>query len=360
MRHTTFSATAFALSLLCFGCDSSSSEEDGATDEQGPATEWLIVLNKSDNTASIIDRNTGETLRSIATGLEPHEVAVSPDRRLAVIGNYGNREVPGNTLTVVSLPELEVVSVIDLGTHTRPHGIQWIRDSGHLIVTTEGSKHVLVVHVPSGETMQGWHTGQEVAHMVATTPDFRLAFVPNIGSDNVTVIDLEGDSVIRHIPTGKGAEGIAMSPDGREVWITNRSDDNISIINTETLEVVATLVCPAFPIRATFSPDGEQVLVSNARSGDVAVFNARGRSLIGRVSLQAAGVLEKDGERYFADRFEGSSIPIGLAVSPDGHYAYVANTNADVVSEIDLKTLEVTRHFKTGTQPDGIAFLRLD
>ena len=56
--------------------------------------------------------------------------------------------------------------------------------------------------------------------MVVSTPDGARAFVANIGSGSVTVV--EGRKAIRQIPTGKGAEGIAITPDGREVWVVNR------------------------------------------------------------------------------------------------------------------------------------------
>ena len=53
----------------------------------------LLVLNKSDNTVSLINVATKTSVATIPTGAGPHEVAVSPNGKLAVIANYGTQQV---------------------------------------------------------------------------------------------------------------------------------------------------------------------------------------------------------------------------------------------------------------------------
>jgi YVTN family beta-propeller protein len=48
-------------------------------------------------------------------------------------------------------------------------------------------------------------------------------------------------------------------------------------------------------------------------------------------------------------------VPVGLLIAPDGRRAWVASTNADVVSELDLATLAVVRRLTAGKEPDGLA-----
>ena len=83
----------------------------------------LLVTNKSGNTLSIIDPATGQELKRLDTGPSPHEVAVTPDGRLAFVANYG-----ANSLTVVDVPEQTVVGLVDLGEHSRPHGLVVSKD----------------------------------------------------------------------------------------------------------------------------------------------------------------------------------------------------------------------------------------
>lgn len=340
--------TLLALGLMLFGCGE---DPDAIVDQVGV----LVVLNKSDDTAYLLNRETGERYASIPTGYQPHEVAISPDGRTAVVTNYGTRDEPGNTLTVIDIARAERVKDINLLEYTMPHGIQFLEDN-RVIVTTEGNQTVVLVNLESEEIEHVFMTEQEISHMVAVTPDRERAFVPNIGSGTVTVLDLETGMVEAHIETGEGAEGIAISPDGSEVWVTNRGANTVSIIDARTLDVIFEVPSAEFPIRAAFSPDGQHVLVTNARSGDVTVFDAEGRLRVGVIRLDDIGELVADEERYFTDEFEESPVPIGVTIGPDNRTAYVANTAADVVAVVDLISLEVLDTYPTGEQPDGIAW----
>ncbi|MEK9136515.1 MAG: cytochrome D1 domain-containing protein [Bacteroidota bacterium] len=318
-------------------------------------TGTLIVLNKSDNTAMLIDRASGAARAMVPTGKVPHEVAVSPDGNWAVVSNYGSREVPGNTLTVIDIRKGSKRKGIDLGEYHRPHGLAWLKEGSRLLVTVESEKSLLVVDVDSGKVVKAIRTDQDVSHMVVGTADDRRAFVANIGSGSVTVIDLERDSVIKSIPTGAGAEGIALSPDGKELWVTNRDGNNVSVIDTKTLAVVDSLHSESFPIRVKFTPEGEYALVSNARSGNVTVFDVKQRKEIKKISFEVEAVSEAQ-QRLFGDRFNKSPIPIGIVIPPDGKLAYVANSNADVIAVVDLSMWKVTGWIKVGREPDGLGF----
>ncbi|MFQ5877580.1 MAG: cytochrome D1 domain-containing protein [Acidobacteriota bacterium] len=313
----------------------------------------LVVLNKSAATASLIDLDSNEVVATVPTGTAPHEVAVSPDGRLAVASNYGRRD-PGSTLTVIDVPAARAVRTIDLGEYRRPHGIQWLPDGRHVVVTAEENRALLTVDVESGRVVSATETRQRLSHMVVVTPDGSRAFVANIGSGSVTVIDLRSGSRVDDIPTGDGAEGIAITPDGKEVWITNREADTVTVLDASSLEVVKELESKSFPIRAGVTPDGRHVLVSNARSGDVAVFDAAGKREVRRIVMKlSAG--ETEG-RLFGESFGESSVPIGILIRPDGRRAYVAHANADVVSVVDLDSWKVVGELKPGREPDGLGY----
>lgn len=322
--------------------------------EKGQQEGVIIVASKSGDDVFFIDRTSGETLLVLPTGREPHEVEVSDDGRIAVITNYGDRIQPGNTLSVYDVAEGMLLKTIDLGEHTRPHGMKWITGTSSLLVTAEGSRHLLVVDVEQGKVAMTMYTDQPVSHMVAATPCMTRAFVPSIRTGNVTVFDLESGELLAQVYSGEGAEGVEVHPDGHEVWVTNRASNTITVIDTQTLDVVAILPCADFPIRARFSPDGKYFLVSNARSGDIAVFNTKEKVQVASIKLTPPTPEDMDADRYFAD-FEETSVPIGLVV-PDNNTAYVANTRSDAVSVIDLRSMEITGHFAAGKEPDGIHF----
>ena len=306
----------------------------------------LIVLNKSDHEAALVDPATFEVLAKLPTGKGPHEAATSPGGRFAYVSNYGSFAVfregerpqmqPGNSLTVLDLEARKVRSTLTLGPYTQPHGLWVSRDAKLVWVTCEGAKAVLELDAATGEIQKVWLTEQNVSHMVVPTPDERKLYVANIGSGSVTVIDRTTD-IVKSIPTGAGAEGIDVSPGGKEVWVSNRAANTVSILDTTRDRVLAVFESGGeMPIRVKFTPDGKQVWVSNARSNAVSVFDAATRQLIGAVEVGA--------------------VPVGILMTPDGRRAFVANTNANQVTVIDVAERKVLRTFTTGTEPDGMAW----
>ena len=318
----------------------------------------LVVLNKSEATASLIDLESGEVRATLPTDYGPHEAAMSPDGRLALVGNYGSREKPGSSLTVIDVPSAKVVKTIDLGEYQRPHGLLFLPDGRRALVTAEENRALLVVDVEKGTVVNAFVTAQDVSHMVEVALGGRRAFVANIGSGSVSVIDLEKGIIVRTIETGAGAEGITASVDGKEIWVTNRSADTVSVIDAESLEILAQIPCASFPIRAKATPDGKHVLVSCARSADIAVLDAATRKEVRRIPQDLRAV--DTGDRLFGDQFGESSVPIGIVIHPDGKKAWVAHTNADVVVEIDLESWMIVRLLEAGREPDGMAYSALE
>jgi len=321
--------------------------------DRARAADLLIVLNKSDDTASLLDARSGATKATVPVGHAPHEVAVLPDGKMAAASNYGTRDEAGHTLTLIDLAKAAPAGTIELGEGTRPHGI-WPLSDGRLLVTAEGKKELLVVDPKARRVLSRIATDRETSHMVVASRDGRRAYVANIGSGSVTAIDLAGAKVLKDIPTGKGAEGIDISPDDREVWVTNRAADTVSIIDARSLAIAATLNAAQFPIRVKIAPDGKRALVSCARSGDVIVFDTHGRRELKRVSIEREAV-PGSADRLFSTQFGKSPVPVGLLIAPDGKRAWVASTNADVISTIDLSAFTVVGRLTAGKEPDGLA-----
>ena len=364
------SLTTLSFGLICFavtsGCGAHSTGSRSAESREGseptstgaePAasaarrgTGTLLVANKAEATLSFVDLASGEVVATVPTGTGPHEVAVSPDGGTAAVADYG-AQAGGSTLTVVDVPRARVVRTVELGEHTRPHGIAFL-DDRRVAVTTEGSGSLLLVDVEAGKVETAVPTGQRVSHMVALDPRRERAYVANIGSGSMTVVDLAAGAKVADVATGAGAEGIAVSPADGRVWVTNREADTVTAVDPESLEVVATLPSKEFPIRAEATPDGRWVLVSNAESGTLTVIDARAAAVARTVdlSMQPAG-----GDGRMFDDFGASSVPIGIEIAPDGKTAWIAHANADAVQVVDLETWKPAGALTAGKEPDGMA-----
>lgn len=318
------------------------------------AADTLVVANKSEATVSLVDLESGEVKATLPTGTGPHEVAISPDGKTAVVTDYGARE-PGSTLTVVDVPAAKVLRTVDLGEHRRPHGIVFLGDH-RVLVTVEDNQAVIEVDVDKGEVLRAVKTGQEVSHMVAVPKAGNRAYVANIGSGTMTALDLAKGAKLGDVATGEGAEGVAVTPDGSQIWVTNRSAGTVTLVDPETLKVTHTLESDGFPIRAEVTPDGRRVLVTNARAGDLTVIDTKDRSLR-RVTLKLPeGAKTKTEDRLFGDRFGDSTVPIGIEIAPSGDRAFIAHANADVIQVLDLESWETVTVLDAGAEPDGMGY----
>ena len=108
-----------------------------------------------------------------------------------------------STLSIVDLEQPQEVKRIDLAPHTRPHGVAWFA-ADRIAVTTEGSRHLLILDPDGGRIVSAIETAQETSHMVVVSADARRAYVTNIGSGTTTAIDLFNRRTLKDIATGAG------------------------------------------------------------------------------------------------------------------------------------------------------------
>ena len=318
-----------------------------------PSNDALVVVNKSDNSISVFDAATGKLKWTAPVESGPHEAEVLADGKTVAVSDYGRAGSPGRVVALIDIATGKVNSRVDLGEGSRPHGLSALKD-GRLLVTAEGKKELAVVDPRSARVTVRIPTGHDLSHMVAASPDGKIAYVTALRSGVVTEIDVPGGKVLADIPTGRGAEGLDVTPDGREIWVANREANTISVIDARTAKVVATIKASSFPIRVRITPDGKRALVSFTGSGDVGVFDVATRTEVKRIPLGRVAVAGSD-SRGFRKKFGSSPAPIGLLIAPDGKRAWVAAAHADVVIVLDLDALKVADAWAAGKEPDGLA-----
>lgn len=321
----------------------------------------LLVCNKADHSLSIYDPATRKELAVLPTGQGPHEVAVSPDGRTAVVSDYG-AQLPGSTLTVIDVLAAKVLRTIALTepvaeplaepkarTYLRPHGSGFV-DSTHLVVTSESTRRLLLVDLEKGRVERTWTTPQQTMHMVALSPDRKHAFATSIKEGNVARFDLGGTTTSTIaptiVPTGQGAEGLAVNPATGEAWVGNRAANTVSIVDPQTGKVTAELPTGDFPFRIAFANGGDHALVTCAESGDVHVFDGKQKKLLRAIEISGDGS-------------ELSPMPMGITVDPDSRFAYVACGRGEFVAVIDLQQKKVVDRIVSRAGPDGIGYARI-
>ncbi len=187
-------------------------------------------------------------------------------------------------------------------------------------------------------------------NFVAFTPDGNYAYTANYQGGTVSVIDtnpthLTYNTVVATIPVGQsvGAQ-VAISPDGSRAYVANFNSNTVSVIDTATNALVDTnptmagtqsISVGTHPYGVAVSPDGSLAYIANNASGTVSVIDTAANTVINTIPV-------------------GTS-PFGVAVSPDGASAYVTSLSGGTLSVIDTATNTITATIPVGGSPFGVA-----
>ena len=296
---------------------------------QTPSPARLLVLLRDASALAIVDPVTRNVLGRVPTVKDPHEVTVSADGKLAFVAS------PSEGIAVIDLAAQKELRRVDPGARSAPHDVLFA--GGKLYFTAEGFKTIGRYDPPTNKIEWMLGIGQDGTHMMVLSKDMNTMFVPNRGSNSVSVIEAISAGPpkwrITAIPVpGKTPEGIDLTPDGRELWTATRGDGGVSII-----DVASKKVTQSFNLKMTdanrlkITPDGKLALILDGGAGSLVVVDVATRKEIKRIKL-APG-----------DTGDG-----GIMVMRDGSRAYLGLRGVHSVSVLDLKTLEVTGQIAMG------------
>ena len=131
-------------------------------------TGTLVVANRGAGVGSVslIDLETQAEIARLPIGPQvPHEVAVSPDGRYALTGEYGSGGDPGQRVVVIDIANARIDGYIDLGPDSRPHSFAFLSD-GRAVATMESSDRIALLDVDNHAVLRTLPTGGRDGHMV--------------------------------------------------------------------------------------------------------------------------------------------------------------------------------------------------
>lgn len=310
----------------------------------------IYVFNKRSQNVTVFDLFQGKKITEIPLSILPIEATAMPKQNKLIVTNYGTSDIAGNSLDVINTTNNEILNTITFVERLRPNGIIAIPDTNKVGVVTDVGNYFLIINTETGRIEKKILIEQSGSHLLVLDPYKPLVYVSNFNSGSISVIDLNLDKVIKIIPCGLSADGIAITPDGSEIWVTNSKENTIAVISTATYQITNSLHTGKEPLRLKFSIDGKHCLVTNSREGTISVYDQHTKTQIKTIQLHGKTTLL---ERilYHTPR------PVGILMHPNGLYAFIANSNANEIEVIDMKTFTNVSTIGTGKVPDAIVFV---
>lgn len=308
----------------------------------------LYIVSKVSREVQVFDLYTGKEIAEIPINMLSHEAVTTIDKNNVVLTNYGS--VNGNTIKVVNTKSNQLRKTVILKENIRANGIAAFPEPNKVAVVDYVRNTFFVLNVKTDSIEKQIDTKQKKSHLAVVHPHKPVAFVTNINSGSISVIDLNKNEVIKIIYCGVGRKGIDITPDGSEIWVTNTKENSIKVISAETYEVLETLSTGDEPLKLKFSVDGNYCLVTNTLEGTVSVYNQQSKKEIKKIYFHGkTSILERI--LYHTPR------PVNILMHPNGLYAFISNSNASKVEVVDMKTFKVVSTIGTGKVPDALAFV---
>lgn len=302
----------------------------------------LAVVNKSDNTISLIDLSSSTIIKTLPTGTGPHELIVSQNGKWAVSTDF----VGGNSLTVFNLEKQKVERTIQLDEFSGPHGIKFLPvemgQTENLVAFTSGrSQHLVIADIFSGEITASIPTKQNTTHMLAIDSATNRAYTTNIRSNTISQLDLTTQKKEKDITTKAMPEAINISESKKQLWYGANKEGLVTVLDLSSKRELAEFKDFKFPYRVLFNHDESIALVPDFQNHDLRLFSTDSLTEIAKIELpKEAG-------------------PQGIALHSEKDIAFLSLNLLNKVLAIDIRKQKIIGEFPTGKNPDGVGFSSL-
>ncbi len=339
---------------------------------------------------------------TINVGVTPAGIAITPDNKFAYVANNNNYSIAdSDTVSVLNLTNNTLVTTITNAAFNEPYTVTINAAGTKAYITNSNAMTVSVIDIATN-TVTNTIGGFDGPSGLVISSDGNTAYVNNyggpggLGSGNgktVRRVDLTTEAIVgAAITVGLAPAGVAILPDGARVYTINYVDGNpgtgtMSIIRTSDNTVVGTITGFSGPFGIAITPDGKFAYVANFGSNNftpigttLSVVNLTTNTITATIDLaiQPAGIaITPDGLYAYASNYntlymdpvtftnltagqgtvniidiatntvipptiEVGESPANIAISPNGHFAYVTNFTSNVVNIIALPTFQIT------------------
>jgi DNA-binding beta-propeller fold protein YncE len=267
------------------------------------STPTTYVTNSQSDTVTVVSGTAIVGTIEVANG--PVGIALTPDRSMAYVANYGFYNEPSHTVTPLILGTRKAGRPIRVGIGPMAIAV----DSQVAVVTLEG-------------------TLAQPGHQVV-------------------VIDLANRKVSAPIEVGLNPESLAISRDGKTAYVASFGSGEVTPVNLATSPPQAESPIPlpgTSPRAIAISKNGTTAYVLDAANSTVIPISLASRSVGEAVPL------------HCSEMGDPGCIPTAITISQNGKDAYIAAAGSADVLELSIPSLDVVRVLPTGGYPDALGF----
>ncbi|QDU31230.1 Cytochrome c [Anatilimnocola aggregata] len=331
----------------------------------GPDESWLVTINQTSDTASLVRTSDGQVLHELAIGDHPTGICLLPSGHEVLIACHHSGEL--QRLQIVG-DKLNLVSQLAVGY--LPHSVVTTKDGKTAYVSLLASAEVAIVDLAKNEVTEKITVGRWPRNLALSADGNTLAVAAS-GDRGISVVDLPTRKQKFHETfMGLNIGQLQIGKDQQHVyttWMTYRGFP-LNISNIRQGWVLASRVgrvrldgparreamaldprgrAIADPYGFALTSDEQRMIVAAGGTHELLVYRAHDLPLkaIGSDDHVPDDVL-RDRDRF--DRIELGGRPQGLKIAKDDKSVYVANYFSNSVQVVDIVGKTVTKTFALG------------
>ncbi len=333
--------------------DASAVEDRGALD--AIPTPAILVANGGSGSVAIIDPATLQVAASlpVLSGMHPHHVSVSPDRKRVLItatsgdlslghgsAVHGSGHGGENASTMIYELDLTSRQMRDVITvAATAHNAAFTPDGKTIVLGL--LEHGMIAGHDSetyGETFRatGFGLPLEVTPTAAGS-----VLVAESGTSSVAVFDLASSKTTSRFEVG-AVPVAAWASGGSNYFVSVEEGMEVRhlVESGSTVTMDAHTIDPrGMPGQAVLTPDGSELWIAVEDRKVIAIFDAKNHDTIAEI--------------------DAGDKPHGIAFDPSGGRAFITDEDGGEVLVIDARARKVTSTIKLGGKPNGIVWLAM-
>ena len=204
-----------------------------------------------------------------------------------------------------------------------------------------GSGDISVIDTDSHEVIDTVDVGLRIRWFASRFFDGKRVWATDadLKKAEVVVFDPQTLKTLKRIPIGKGpAFGVELTPDHRFAVAAAAGSDEVVVIDASTYEIVRRIPTGKFPCDLTLSLDGRLAFEVDRDQDTLSVIDWQAGKTLETISLA------------------GGRKPHMLTLSPDGKRLWVQERETSKVSVFDAQTFERVARLPSGTGPATTEF----
>ena len=210
-------------------------------------------------------------------------------------------------------------------------------DSGRLYIAHLGSDLMTVFDV-NKQMIIGDIKDLKRVHGVLAVPELHRIYASATGTNELAVIDDQTLQIVARVPAGDYPDGVAYASREGKIYVSDLHGKTDTVIDAKTNQVVATIQLGGGAGNTQYDATSGRIFVTVDGKNELAEIDSHSDQIVGRHPLTGC---------------RGSH---GLVIDSEHRLAFVACEENSKLVLVDLESKKATATYSVGSDPDVLAF----